>query len=664
MDFKPLIHTPTGLRSPLAAFIIAILILLFLAQAFWSIKDQDITYDEGSYFAVGQSILTTGKWTAPGVHQHPPLAYYVSSLPLLLFGEQPQISVAMLRLARLTSLVVFGIPLLIVIFFWAKELYGVNAGLVALALAAFSPNLLAHSGLITIDFPLTSVGFIALYLGWRYRREGTWLLFLAWSVMLGLALLTKASAWLFAIAVVLLWPAAPPARRSGRHYIFLAAGLLIAWFVLNLGYGFSGFFDFQGKQELLSQIYKLHLVMRLLTLLFPLPYMQMTVLQWRIGQAGWPAFLLGEFSNTGGWWYYFLVAFLIKATVPFLLLLTGGVVLFKRTRAAWTDELWLIMPPVILFGFFSFIGRIDIGVRYVLPAFPFLMVFASKVVRLADRLQWVGTVVIGALLAWHVAAAVIIFPEYLAYFNELVGGPSRGYKYLADSNIDWGQNQSRASAYAQQQGILFEPDELPPGRQAMVSVNDLIGIMVERTRYRQLREEYEPVGRVGYNWFIFDPLRNRRFPELDIVPMLSGPAWRSAPRAQSGWELPDFDDSAWAQAVTKHAAIENEYIETKAVPMIAATPGIDGYFRRRFDLERQPAQAILHFAAADRFEIFVNGRPIATSQKCGPEYSKEEYTVTKLLRPGRNVIAIHSQSCDGRACSPIFLEMRVAQKPL
>ena len=45
-----------------------------------------------------------------------------------------------------------------------------------------------------------------------------------------------------------------------------------------------------------------------------------------------------------------------------------------------------------------------------------------------------------ALLSWHALEAAKIYPDYLAYFNELIGGPNNGYKYLRDSNIDWGQD--------------------------------------------------------------------------------------------------------------------------------------------------------------------------------------------------------------------------------
>ena len=55
-----------------------------------------------------------------------------------------------------------------------------------------------------------------------------------------------------------------------------------------------------------------------------------------------------------------------------------------------------------------------------------------------------------AAAGWYVFSAVRIYPDYLAYFNELAGGPQNGYKYLDDSNLEWGQDLKRLAAYQKQ----------------------------------------------------------------------------------------------------------------------------------------------------------------------------------------------------------------------
>jgi hypothetical protein len=43
-------------------------------------------------------------------------------------------------------------------------------------------------------------------------------------------------------------------------------------------------------------------------------------------------------------------------------------------------------------------------------------------------------------VVWSVTSSLWIYPHSLSYFNELVGGPRRGYFHLDYSNIDWGQD--------------------------------------------------------------------------------------------------------------------------------------------------------------------------------------------------------------------------------
>jgi len=56
-------------------------------------------------------------------------------------------------------------------------------------------------------------------------------------------------------------------------------------------------------------------------------------------------------------------------------------------------------------------------------------------------------------MAWLAIGTLSNFPDHLAYFNELAGGPSRGYKVLTDSNLDWGQDLIGLRKYMVREGI-------------------------------------------------------------------------------------------------------------------------------------------------------------------------------------------------------------------
>jgi 4-amino-4-deoxy-L-arabinose transferase-like glycosyltransferase len=625
----------------------ASLIACFLALAYVGVRQQDPTYDEPGYLGVGKALIERQAWNQRGALLHPPLSFYVNSLPLFSLDEEAPASLKLLS-SRMTSLVVFGGPLLLSILLWARDLYGREAALVALALAAFSPTLLAHAPLITPDLALTSTSFLASYLFWRSGAgaRGSW----GWGIALGLTLLTKANALLFVPVIAALAAVAAWCERDRRRLRNLLAGFATSWLVLALGYSFRGLLNWERKAALVARLWRLPLEQQALSLLsplLPLPYLRVLATQISEGMIRWPTFLMGEISETG-WWYYFAVALAIKETLPFLILLGAAVVFIKRTRASWFDELSLLLAPLVFFCFFSFVGKLQIGIRYLLPAFPFLFVFASKVARLPGR---GARALLLLLLAWHALAALRVSPEYIAYFNELVGGPRNGYLYLGDSNLDWGQNRSRVKAYTRKNGIEREPPELPATGRVAVRADRLQGRSNRRT-YRLLRDEYDPVDNIGFNWLVYDLERNRRFPADSIVPVLSGPEWQTSSAGGSG--------PARAEAEAVGFVPAQEYPGTAATLMQCAAAGPDCRFRRSFPLRGRAAQAILYFTSRDRYDLHVNGRLAASRASCLERFAHEEHRLERLLRTGDNSILIRSSACGGSPAG-VFAELRVAQ---
>ena len=161
---------------------------------------------------------------------------------------------------------------------------------------------------------------------------------------------------------------------------------------------------------------------------------------------GYSVYLNGQLRRTG-WWYYYLATLAYK--VPegtWILVVLSGLVLIgsRRSRAPWADEVTLMALPIGVLGAMSFLTDICLGLRYILPIFPYVFIATGKVVPWANGLtgRWRGLaagLVLGSLLATAVATARI-HPDYLAYFNDASGGPDRGAEHLIDSNLDWGQD--------------------------------------------------------------------------------------------------------------------------------------------------------------------------------------------------------------------------------
>jgi hypothetical protein len=206
-------------------------------------------------------------------------------------------------------------------------------------------------------------------------------------------------------------------------------------------------------------------------------------------------FLNGQFGTTG-WWWYFPYAFAVKTTIPGMSI---GVVALAALAMRWKSRDavgWLeraraslyagtpLLALVFIYWAFALRSNLNIGQRHLLPIYPALCILAggaaywmqpqagrlrqsepstgrerrkprsqSNVRRTASSSLTVAGVATMGLLAWHVAESVAIRPNYLAYFNQLAGGPSQGYTHLADSSLDWGQDLPALKRWLDGQGL-------------------------------------------------------------------------------------------------------------------------------------------------------------------------------------------------------------------
>jgi hypothetical protein len=159
------------------------------------------------------------------------------------------------------------------------------------------------------------------------------------------------------------------------------------------------------------------------------------------------AYLNGQYSITG-WPSFFLWAFALKTTLPFILAAAWAawVAVCTRTRTAAQGRLAALVPltPLaalfLVYGAVSVTSHLNIGHRHLIPIYPVLFILTGALgACLARPLGW-RAIVVAALLAWHAGESLWVAPHYLAYFNELAGGPAGGRLHLVDSSLDWGQD--------------------------------------------------------------------------------------------------------------------------------------------------------------------------------------------------------------------------------
>ncbi|MGC8644270.1 MAG: ArnT family glycosyltransferase, partial [Isosphaeraceae bacterium] len=370
------------------------------------------------------------------------------------------------------------------VFRWSRELFGDSGGLVSLCLWAFCPELLAHGGLVTMDLGATVVGLAAGYGFWRYLKDPS----LEWALvcggLLGLAEATKFSlALLPPVWIVLAVLAAGtgrlradgktvPLRRLLAHAAVVCA---VSLYVLNSVYLFEGtgrtLGSFQFKSRLLTgrkpmgpdqykppgNRFRGSAVARL-----PMPFPQDYLLgfddqMYDIDSGGYYKYLRGEVTQGDGWYYYYLYYLAVKTPVGMIAaMLIAAMLAIRRKayRADLIDEACLVVPALALFIGVSSQTGINFG-RYALPVYPYLFILTGRLgpFLAASRRLW--SVAFAGVMIWTAVNVVSVYPYFLTYFNEAVGGPEHGLEHLADSNIDWGQGLV---------GLKDWLDENAPGR--------------------------------------------------------------------------------------------------------------------------------------------------------------------------------------------------------
>jgi 4-amino-4-deoxy-L-arabinose transferase-like glycosyltransferase len=473
--------------------VIAVLLTLHALLLLYSIRCHFATRNEVAHVPAGISCWQTGTFSLYCVN--PPLGRMLAVLPVLLarpntdfadLSDAPGLReewdaarrfadanarnymnlICLARLAGVAWSLVGGW----LVYRWAGELYGRRAGLLALTLWCFGPNILAHAQLVTPDMPATVAGLAATYAFWCYLRRGSWRAALLAGLLLGVAQLTKFTLLVLYPVWALLgllygldannhaWRAVPLRVRAAQGLCIVLLSLL----VLNAGYVFDGSGTPLGEYLFVS-----HLLngvpaeegggrdMRVLGNRFhntwlaavpvPLPrdYVSGLDVQRRDLEDGMPpSFLAGEWRQ-GGWWYYYLYALSVKVPLGTLVLVLWSLVLFVLRRPAsarFLDELTLWLPALAVLVLVSSQTGFNHHMRYVLPMFPFVLIAAAKLAYYLQAASWKRGLVILALLLWSVGSSLVVYPHSLSYFNELAGGPDNGHRHLLDSNIDWGQD--------------------------------------------------------------------------------------------------------------------------------------------------------------------------------------------------------------------------------
>ena len=474
---------------------LAMFILVFVLLCSLNLKNTSLTADEISYTPVGIAYFRANEYSLN--YEHPPLIKQYLALPLLIlnpkvpmengvvqvnssseFGRETLFALGndadqLLFWARAMN-IFLGIVLGLSILFLTHKVFGKTSAYGSLIFFCFSSIIIANSQLATLDIGLSLLMFLTVVALWNLIDQPSiknyWLLVLVTT----LALLSKYPAMILlpiigSIYLILKLQKSTEKFDSwvkkefirGRNVflvLFAVAAITLTFIILIMwaDYGFetvskvhvdkntcdsgSGFIFRLGCHTAYTVSEK--------SPFFP-TYFKGLVFQSSHNLQGHSEYFLGRNYDKVPI-VYFLVAFLIKTEIPILILFISSIYLFRNECKILT---FLLTPILILFAYFSIINNVSIGIRYLLPMYPFIFVLVGGAWGKIVKKRVVGKVAAALLIGWFIIGNLLVFPYYLAYFNEAVGGSDKGYRYLLNSNLDWGQDVILLKGFIEERGI-------------------------------------------------------------------------------------------------------------------------------------------------------------------------------------------------------------------
>jgi len=402
-----------------------------------------------------------------------------------LFMHQANIPVTRLLFVGRLPTMLASASLIYLLWWFGSRLFGPAAGLISAGLAAFDPTVVAHGHLITTDIPVTLALLGTIVQLWCYVHAPSRRRLAGLIVVLTAALLVKYSAVVVYVMIPCLYwlmrrrlPLPMTTRRLTSLMIIGSMAIICVVYgadiarpsndprvreLLGLSQAVVETHSPSSEPPLVQRPIAetepgrpvRHVLETILNIPFP-GYRYIRGLSGVVSHTyrGDKAYLLGR-TSPQGWRWYFPVAFAVKTPLAYFALfcvaLAGVSRLLYQTRGRLPEPLLFILVPLLIYTTVTFPARFNVGIRHYLPAYPFWFLLVgwlwTERVRVANRFMR-GLILV--LLSCVPLAVALVHPYELAYFSEAVGGRRHGHEYLLDSNLDWGQDLIRLSAFQRQ----------------------------------------------------------------------------------------------------------------------------------------------------------------------------------------------------------------------
>ncbi|KKQ53630.1 MAG: Glycosyl transferase family 39 [Parcubacteria group bacterium GW2011_GWD2_38_11] len=516
-------------------WIVLIIMSFFVTVSLLNAKNDTATFDEVAHIPAGYSYITQQDMRLNP--EHPPLLKDLIGIPLafldlkfdttqpfwtgeglnkiwddgqwaagkhLLYeaGNNPDQILFWARLPIVLISVILGLFL----FMWGKEIAGILGGLFVLTLYAFDPNILGHNHYVTTDIGIAAFLTFAFYYFLKFIKNPTWKNVAVGGIFLGLVSSVKFSSLMAFPILGLVLLGYPLIKKISHNDIeikekFLRTKLFfsylikgVAAFAISMVIVWILYFanTYNMPQDVIARQINFSFpsndtnplsiatnsaltALNSSTMLRPYAeyFLGVTMVFKRVA-GGNGAYFLNNVSGKASTIYFPLV-FLIKETLPFLVLIlfsllyTGGQIVnsfkksiiekavrknFKRFLQTGVMQ-YSLFGFIVLYSYLSITGNLNIGLRHLFPIMPLAYLLVTKKVFDFLRHKHFVTkhqlhVLFAILIIWIVMIPVFSYPNYVSYFNETVGGSKNGYKIVTDSNVDWGQDLGRLKIFLDQ----------------------------------------------------------------------------------------------------------------------------------------------------------------------------------------------------------------------
>ena len=447
--------------------------------------------------------LLAGSWNFPDLNAPPNYDQWMLAHKFLYESGN---DVRLMLLLGRSMVALLGVALAAVVYRWSRSLFGTAGGLLSLTLCVFSTALLANGALMTSDLAASLCFLGALGCLWRLLHRVTIFTILCSCLAMGALFVSKMSALLI-VPMGLCLLVIRLLNRRPLEVAFVRAGqvgglvrqavIYLGMVVLHIAAIYVIIWAFYGfryaelnnappaavaqKDENFNKVMSASIPGRGIIQfardhrLLPEAYLHghAHVLKFSQFRA---AFLNGEYSARG-WWTFFPYAFLIKTPLSlFVILLLAALAALVGWRRVVrkppsdpdrlarhsfyrTAPLWVLLA---VYWAFAITSKLNIGHRHILPTYPPIFILAGAAAgwwKAWSRGRFVSVLLSAALLA-YVAESLAAWPHYLAYFNQLVGGPGNAHRHLVDSSLDWGQDVPGLKLWLDRHGLTGQ-DQVP-----------------------------------------------------------------------------------------------------------------------------------------------------------------------------------------------------------